>query len=104
MDRGAWWAAVHGVIRFAHNLVTKPTPSRDRLQVCGAHPVGDDGVGTGDESRASRVPQKADIEYQKSDEHKDDRDSKRNNPSRTCTEIKNNNKIKCRREGRNTSG
>ena len=27
MDRGAWWAAVHGVARVGHDLVTKPTPS-----------------------------------------------------------------------------
>ena len=25
MDRGAWQAAVHGVARVRHNLVTKPT-------------------------------------------------------------------------------
>ena len=24
MDRGAWWATVHGVSRVRHNLVTKP--------------------------------------------------------------------------------
>ena len=26
MERGAWWAAVHGVTRVGHNLVTKPPP------------------------------------------------------------------------------
>ena len=26
MDRGAWWATVHGVARVEHNLVTKPPP------------------------------------------------------------------------------
>ena len=26
MERGAWWAAVHGVTRVGHNLVTKPSP------------------------------------------------------------------------------
>ena len=26
MDRGAWQAAVHGVARVRHNLVTKPPP------------------------------------------------------------------------------
>ena len=26
MDRGAWWATVHGVARVGHNLVTKPPP------------------------------------------------------------------------------
>ena len=26
MDRGAWWAPVHGVTRVGHNLVTKPSP------------------------------------------------------------------------------
>ena len=25
MDRGAWWAIVHGVTRVGHDLVTKPT-------------------------------------------------------------------------------
>ena len=25
MDRGAWWATVHGVARVGHDLVTKPT-------------------------------------------------------------------------------
>ena len=24
MDRGDWWATVHGVIRVGHDLVTKP--------------------------------------------------------------------------------
>ena len=23
MDRGAWWATVHGVVRVGHNLATK---------------------------------------------------------------------------------
>ena len=27
MDRGAWQAAVHGITRVRHNLVTKPLPS-----------------------------------------------------------------------------
>ena len=26
MDRGAWWAKVHGVARVKHNLATKPSP------------------------------------------------------------------------------
>ena len=26
MDRGAWWATVHGVTRVGYNLVTKPPP------------------------------------------------------------------------------
>ena len=26
MDRGAWWATVHGVTRVGHALVTKPRP------------------------------------------------------------------------------
>ena len=26
MDRGAWWATVHGVARIGHDLVTKPPP------------------------------------------------------------------------------
>ena len=26
MDKGAWWATVHGVARVRHDLVTKPPP------------------------------------------------------------------------------
>ena len=26
MDRGAWWATVHGVARVGHNLAIKPLP------------------------------------------------------------------------------
>ena len=26
MDRGAWWATVHGITRVGHDLVTKPPP------------------------------------------------------------------------------
>jgi len=26
MDRGAWWAPVHGVAIIGHDLVTKPPP------------------------------------------------------------------------------
>ena len=26
VDRGAWWATVHGVTRVGHDLVTKPPP------------------------------------------------------------------------------
>ena len=26
MERGAWWAAVHGVTRVGHDLATKPPP------------------------------------------------------------------------------
>ena len=33
MDRGAWWAAVRGIARVGHNLVTSPPPwGRDRLK------------------------------------------------------------------------
>ena len=28
MDRGAWWATVHGVARIKHDLVTKPRKSK----------------------------------------------------------------------------
>ena len=28
MDRGAWWAVVHGVTRVGHDLATKPPPPR----------------------------------------------------------------------------
>ena len=27
MDRGAWWATVHGVARVRHGLASKPSPS-----------------------------------------------------------------------------
>ena len=30
MNRGAWQAAVHGVARVRHNLVTKPPPTMRR--------------------------------------------------------------------------
>ena len=26
MDRGAWWAIVHGIARARHDLVSKPPP------------------------------------------------------------------------------
>ena len=26
MDRGAWWATIHGVASVRHDLVTKPPP------------------------------------------------------------------------------
>ena len=29
MDRGAWWATVHGVARVRHDLVTTPPPPPD---------------------------------------------------------------------------
>ena len=28
MDRGAWWATVHGVTRVRQELVTKPPPQK----------------------------------------------------------------------------
>ena len=28
MDRGAWWAGVHGVARVGHDFVTSPRPPR----------------------------------------------------------------------------
>ena len=31
MDREAWWAAVHGIARVGHNLVTKPTEAPREL-------------------------------------------------------------------------
>ena len=30
MDRGAWWAAVHGVTRVRYDFATKPPPSTHR--------------------------------------------------------------------------
>ena len=32
MDRGAWRATVHGVVRVGHNLVTKPPPPEEMVQ------------------------------------------------------------------------
>ena len=32
IDRGAWWATVHGVIRVGHDLVTKPAPPNNKLK------------------------------------------------------------------------
>ena len=29
MDRGAWWATVHGVARVGHNLATKTTKANE---------------------------------------------------------------------------
>ena len=26
LDRGAWWAILHGIARVGHDLVTKPAP------------------------------------------------------------------------------
>ena len=36
MDRGAWWATVHGVTRVGHNLMTKPptAAAAKSLQSC----------------------------------------------------------------------
>ena len=31
MDRGVWWATVHGVARVGHNLVTKPPPATTKI-------------------------------------------------------------------------
>ena len=31
MDREAWWAIVHGVMRVRYNLVTKPLPLPSQL-------------------------------------------------------------------------
>ena len=28
MDRGAWWATVHGVAKVGHDLATKPPVSK----------------------------------------------------------------------------
>ena len=45
MDRGAWWAIVHGVSRVGHDLVTKPPPQGS--PACGnpwGHRVGHDSV------------------------------------------------------------
>ena len=31
MDRGVWWATVHGVARVGHDLVTKPPPDTTKI-------------------------------------------------------------------------
>ena len=28
MDRGSWWATVHGIARVGHDLATKPPPPK----------------------------------------------------------------------------
>ena len=33
MDRGAWWATVHGVARVGHDLVTKPPPTEINTRI-----------------------------------------------------------------------
>ena len=33
MDRGAWWATIHGVTRVGHNLATKPPPPPGSLKI-----------------------------------------------------------------------
>ena len=36
MDRGAWWATVHGVTRVRHDLATKPSPyARHSIHISG---------------------------------------------------------------------
>ena len=35
MDRGAWWATVHGVARVRHDLATKPPPVLDLMTALG---------------------------------------------------------------------
>ena len=34
MDRGAWWATVHGVVRVGHNLASKPPSNHKIKQWC----------------------------------------------------------------------
>ena len=38
MERGDWWAAVHGVTRAGHNRETKPLSPRVRYQTTKDHP------------------------------------------------------------------
>ena len=33
MDRGAWWATVHGVARVGHDLVTEASPQQSECKV-----------------------------------------------------------------------
>ena len=37
MERGAWWATVHGVARVGHHLATKPPPPLALSKVLLAH-------------------------------------------------------------------
>ena len=32
MDRGAWWAIVHGIARVRHDLVSKPPLPEDEVR------------------------------------------------------------------------
>jgi len=40
MDRGAWWATVHGVVRVRHDLATKPPPTVVKNLPCNARDMG----------------------------------------------------------------
>ena len=33
MDRGAWWATVHGIARVGHDLETKPPPKLQNREI-----------------------------------------------------------------------
>ena len=33
MDRGAWWATVHGVVRVGHDLATDPPPPSESSSI-----------------------------------------------------------------------
>ena len=35
MDKGAWWAAIHGITRVGHDLVTSPPPPKRNHSTCG---------------------------------------------------------------------
>ena len=34
MDKGAWWATVHGVSRVRHDLLTTPPPPHTNIHTC----------------------------------------------------------------------
>ena len=58
MDRGAWWATVHGVTKVGHDLETKPPPPRHNMgfpsDSAGKEPACDAGD-TGDVGSAPQV-------------------------------------------------
>ena len=37
MDRGAWWATIHGVARVRHDLATKPKKDYDKINLASSH-------------------------------------------------------------------
>ena len=48
MERGAWWATVHGVPRFRHDLATKPPPYLQMVAYSFSKTLASDVVGSSD--------------------------------------------------------